>query len=256
MASHDEPTERFTSRAENYVRFRPSYPRTIIDLLERVIGLRRDWSVADIGSGPGNLSRLFLDLVCVVYGVEPNQAMREAGERQLVQYERFRSIDGTAESTSLPEASVDLVTAGQAFHWFESELSRTEFRRVLREPRWVVLVWNKTPSISSAPIEAYWTLIDRYSNEAEAIERRDARASRGMDVLYGSGTYEQFILPNDQELSYEAFWGRMLSSSYTPLPGEDGHVEIEQASREYFDQFADEGILRFPYETHVFVGRV
>ena len=144
-----DSTTYFSGRVESYVRYRPSYPPAIIDLLVEDCGLSRDWIVADIGSGPGNLTRLFLDYGARVYAVEPNQEMREAGERLLGALPGFTSVDGTAEATGLPEASVDLVTAGQAFHWFDSQRAGTEFRRILRPPQWVALVWNERRNGSS-----------------------------------------------------------------------------------------------------------
>src|SRR5215469_3197186 len=111
-----DPTRNFAGRVEYYLRYRPTYPPAIMDLLRRDCGLTAEWVVADIGSGPGNLARLFVDRCARVYGVEPNQEMREAGERVLGAFPGFVSVAGAAEATGLPEASVDLVIAGQAFH--------------------------------------------------------------------------------------------------------------------------------------------
>src|SRR5580658_7790634 len=114
-----DPTMRFSTRAEAYARYRPAYPREMIDLLERECGLTPASRIADIGSGTGLLARLFLDFGCEVTGIEPNPEMRAAGEKILAAEPRFRSVDGRAEATGLPDGSVDFVTAGQAFHWFE-----------------------------------------------------------------------------------------------------------------------------------------
>lgn len=130
--TENHPTERFTSRVENYVRYRPGYPASIIPLLQERTGLQRDWSLADVGSGPGNLTWLFLDSGYLVVGVEPNDAMREAGDVLMKGYPRFSSVKGTAESTKLPDRSIDFITAGQAFHWFDPPATRAEFQRILK----------------------------------------------------------------------------------------------------------------------------
>src|SRR6266850_4933000 len=109
-----QSVERFSSRVANYVRYRPGYPPAIIDLLETECGLTSGSFIADIGSGSGKLTELFLENGNVVFGVEPNAAMRVAAEEILEAYFGFRSVDGTAESTTLASASVDFVTAGQA----------------------------------------------------------------------------------------------------------------------------------------------
>ena len=114
-----ESVERFTSRVETYAKYRPGYPVEIIDLLKRECGLTPESIVADIGSGTGKSSEPFLAHGNVVFGVEPNAAMRDVAERLFRDQPRFRSIKGSAESTTLPDSSVDLITAGQAFHWFD-----------------------------------------------------------------------------------------------------------------------------------------
>ena len=108
-----ESSARFDGRVQNYLRYRTRYPRQINPFLHRKIGLSRDWRVADIGSGTGFLAKRFVDLGCEVVGIEPNAAMRAAGDQYLHGRENFRSVDPTAESTGLPEASFDLVTARQ-----------------------------------------------------------------------------------------------------------------------------------------------
>lgn len=252
----EQPTERFTNRVETYVRFRPDYPAEIIPLLQREIGLEPGWTVADIGSGPGNLTRRFLDLGCTVYGVEPNQAMRHAGEVALASEPRFTSIDGTAEATTLSDASVNLVTAGQAFHWFDPARARNEFLRILREPGWVALIWNRRPEGESAFLDAYSAMLRQYSPEYERVSVKDDRSIAGMDLLFGKNGYRSFTLPHAQWLDAEGFWGRLLSSSYMPVAGEPGHDEIRTRSSEIFATYAENGMLRFPYETRIFAGRI
>src|SRR5579884_1615786 len=137
-----DPTGRFSGRAEDYARSRPRYPDAVLDALRRDIGLSPQTIVADIGSGTGILTEMFLRNGNVVYGVEPNPDMRRAAEQLLAGYHRFHSINGTAEQTTLPAGSIDLVTAAQAFHWFDAAAARREFRRILRPPYIVALLWN------------------------------------------------------------------------------------------------------------------
>src|SRR5512133_1966571 len=134
--------ERFTSRVENYVKYRPGYPAAILDVLKAECGLTPGAFVADVGSGTGLLARVFLDFGCHVFGIEPNAEMRAAGEQLLAEYRLFDSRDGSAEATGLPTASVHFVTAGQAFHWFDPPRAQEEFRRILKPEGWVGLIWN------------------------------------------------------------------------------------------------------------------
>jgi len=115
----NDATQRFTNRVENYTRYRPHYPAQILDSLKVDCGLTAQSIIADVGSGTGFLAELFLAQGNRVFGVEPNREMREAGERLLRAYPKFNSIGTTAEATALPDSSIDFVTAGQAFHWFD-----------------------------------------------------------------------------------------------------------------------------------------
>jgi ubiquinone/menaquinone biosynthesis C-methylase UbiE len=134
--------QRFSNRAADYVRYRPGYPAEVLPLLRSECGLKSGHVIADIGSGTGFLSELFLKNGNRVYGVEPNEAMRQAGEEYLAAYDGFVSINASAEATTLGNASVDFVTAGQAFHWFEPSAARREFIRILKPLGWIVVLWN------------------------------------------------------------------------------------------------------------------
>src|SRR5687767_15378176 len=122
---------RFSNRVANYVKYRPGYPREVLDLFKTEMGLTQESVIADIGSGTGLSSRLFVENGNTVYGVEPNAAMREAARAYLREFPNFIDHDGTAEETNLDNSSLDFVIAAQAFHWFDAEKTRDEFRRIL-----------------------------------------------------------------------------------------------------------------------------
>ena len=126
---------RFTGRAEAYSKYRPTYPQEIIDILNAQIGFNKDKIVADVGSGTGILTKIFLDNGNRVFGIEPNDEMRSFAEKNLSRYDNFVSMNQSAENTGLSSNSIDLVTAGQALHWFDPDQSRVEFARILRPVR-------------------------------------------------------------------------------------------------------------------------
>src|SRR4026208_981769 len=138
----NDPTKRFSKRVENYIQYRPKYPPAVFDFLRNELNLAPSSIIADVGSGTGISSEMFLRNGNTVFGIEPNSEMREAGERNLSQFASFKSIYGTAEATTLEDHSVDFVIAGQAFHWFDRARSRAEFFRILKKNGWVVLIWN------------------------------------------------------------------------------------------------------------------
>src|SRR5262245_10828564 len=126
-----DPKTRFSNRVEDYARYRPSYPPAVIDHLKESVGLESSWTIADIGCGTGISSESFLNHGNPVLGIEPNREMRISAATRFAACDRFRPIDASAESTTLPDSSVDLIVAAQAFHWFDHAAAKTEFLRIL-----------------------------------------------------------------------------------------------------------------------------
>ncbi|MBZ5626328.1 MAG: methyltransferase domain-containing protein [Acidobacteriia bacterium] len=246
------PTGRFSSRVEDYIRYRPSYPGDIISLLERECGLRPASRIADIGSGTGLLAQLFLRFGCEVFGVEPNPDMRQAGERLLAGEPRFHSVEGRAEHTGLPERSMDFVTAGQAFHWFDAPAARAEFQRILKPPGWVVLLWNER-LVAGRFLEEYEGLLARYAPEYAQVDHRRMDAGV-MDQFFGSGQWSLATFPNEQKFNLEGVMGRLDSSSYAPAAGTEAHARISEALAKLFAECQQDGLVAFRYETKVYVG--
>src|SRR5215813_11661600 len=169
-----EPTERFSTRVDNYVRYRPGYPAEIIDLLTASCGLTPQSLIADIGSGTGKSAEIFLANGNVVFGIEPNEGMRTAAETILGKNPNFRSVNATAEATTLPESSVDLITAGQAFHWFDLEKTKPEWVRILKPGGWAVVIWNERRLDTTPFLRDYEALLLKYGTDYQNIRHENA----------------------------------------------------------------------------------
>ncbi|BCM93474.1 putative methyltransferase [Abditibacteriota bacterium] len=248
-------TQRFSDRVENYVKYRPSYPRQIIATLETECGLTSDSIIADVGSGTGILTALLLEHGNTVYAVEPNLEMRSAAENLLGSQSNFISVDGTAEATTLQANSVDFVMAGQAFHWFEPVGTRREFQRILRPDGWVALVWNRRPTASTSFQDSYENLLRLHATEYIKVshERIDAKA---LAQFFSPNNYVARHFPNSQDFDLESLRGRLLSSSYAPLPGQSGHDALMTGLDDLFARYNENGSLRFEYETEIVIGHV
>ncbi|HVF50990.1 MAG TPA: class I SAM-dependent methyltransferase [Pyrinomonadaceae bacterium] len=248
------PTERFSSRVENYIKYRPGYPPEIIRLLAEECGLVGESVVADVGSGTGILSELFLRHGNAVYGVEPNREMREAGERLLRAYPRFRSVAASAEATTLGDASVDIVVAGQAFHWFRHDEARREFARILKRGGAVVLIWNERRTSTTPFLVAYERLLLRYGTDYEAVNQRV-----GVETIpgfFGHDQYHTRVFNNRQDFDFESLRGRLLSSSYVPEASHPDFAPMLAELRAIFDAHQQQGRVAFEYDTRVFYGQL
>ena len=250
-----DPTQRFSSRVANSPRYRPGYPQQVLDLLAGECGLGTDSAIADVGSGTGLLAELFLGNGNRVYGVEPNGPMREAGERHLARYPRFRSVDGTAEATTLEPRSVDFVVAGQAFHWFDPDRAREEFLRILRPDGWVVLVWNDRRTSSTPFLRAYESLLQGLATDYRNVTHKGV-GTEAFDRFFGPGRYRLEAFENHQLFDFEGLQGRLLSSSYSPEPGHPDHAAVLQELRSIFEAHEVEGTVAFEYDTKVYFGRL
>ncbi len=250
-----DPTGRFSNRVENYARFRPSYPRAVLKLLGTKCGLTSASVVADVGSGTGILSEMLLENGNRVFGVEPNNEMRETGERLLERYPRFASVAGTAEATTLESGSVDLVVAGQALHWFDLERARAEFGRVLKPGGWAVVIWNSRRKDATSFLAAYERLLRTHGTDYELVEHgRDAAEMVG--EFFGPNGYETRTFDNVQELDLDGLRGRLLSSSYVPGEGEPGSGEMLSEAEGIFREHAAGGTVTIEYDTNVYYGRL
>jgi len=255
MADAAQVTERFSDRVADYVRYRPGYPREIVTTLAAECGLTSASVIADVGCGPGNLARVFLENGNRVIGVEPNGPMREAGVREMARAgDRFEAVDGSAENTGLVANSVDFITAGQAFHWFEADKARAEFVRILRPGGWCVLVWNEHHR-SSAFLDEYDGLLRRHGTDyAEVRGKRNAameveRFFAPLAVRLREFTYQQHF-------DYEGLRGRLESSSYAPRPGQAAYEPMMTELRELFGRYAEDGRVAFEYETFLYYGQL
>lgn len=250
-----DPTQRFSRRVENYIKCRPAYPPAIIDLLRAEYGLTRASIVADIGSGTGILTELFLKNGNVVYSVEPNREMREAGERLLKDYPRFRSVGARAEATTLPDHSVDLVAAGQAFHWFDREKARAEFERIVKPGGWIVLVWNERRAGGTPFLEAYEQLLVTYAIDYKAVSHKEIDPNT-FERFFAPGSHRLATFSNAQYFDLDGVKGRLLSSSYAPEAGHPNRAPMLEALRRIFESYQAGGQIKFEYETQAYFGKL
>lgn len=243
--------ERFSDRVDNYVKYRPTYPAALIDFLQQRAGLTSDTVIADIGSGTGILTELFLKRGFTVYAVEPNEKMRVAAEEQLKRYPNFTSVNGTGEETGLPDASVHLITVAQAFHWMDPVRTRREFERILLRGGHMAILWNLRTLDSE---------FDRGYEEVKATFGRDYHEIRKahepeLEEFMKPEGLEVYYFRHRQQLGFEGLKGQVLSSSYMPQPGEGRYEEMMAVLRELFEKNERDGEVTVTYETKLYINK-
>lgn len=247
----EDSKKRFSNRAENYKKYRPHYPSEIIDFLTDTHILNKDSVVADIGSGTGFLSELFLQNGNLVYCVEPNDNMRQAAEQSFKTLPNFRSINGSAEATELSENQVDIITVAQAFHWFDIDEIRVEFSRILKNNGYVILIWNVRKNDANEFMKSYEDLLNKYGK---------SKISHGdkirIERFFSNGKFQTKIFKYSQILDFEGLKGRMLSSSYIPTEEDPNFKDMISELKNVFDKNQINGHIEIPYDTEVYYGQL
>jgi len=238
-----DPATRFSDRVADYVKYRPGYPDAAIDAIIATISPK---TIADLGSGTGISARPFAKRGIEVIGVEPNAEMRAAAEG-------FRTVDGTAEKTGLPDESVDMVLAAQAFHWFDAAAARAEMRRITKPPHWVVLMWNERLTDTEL-LRDYEAALHEHGIDYDKVDHRNVDRERL--VAFYRSPFDTIEFQNSQRFDHAGFIGRALSSSYVPQKGHAKHEGMMRALDRIFAEHAVDGFVDFRYLTFVHVGQL
>jgi len=249
-----DATQRFSSRVEDYARYRPGYPPGVIQLLKTECGLSAESVVADVASGTGIFTRMLLENRCRVFGVEPNVEMRHAAEEFMAGHARFKSLNGTAESTTLPDHSVDIITASQAAHWFDPSKARQEFVRILKPGGWTVLMWNDRRINASRFSREYEDLLLRYGTDYHEVRRLGGDLT--VKAFFAPSDFQTRVFDNRQDLDYAGLEGRLLSYSYTPRTAAPKQEPMLRELRRIFDSNQVNGRIIFEYDTRVYYGQM
>ena len=244
----------FSGKASIYSKYRPGYPKDLLEILSRETGFKRDWVVVDIGSGTGILSRLFLDNGNRVYCVEPNEDMRSESLKFNSVFPNCTVLNGTAENTGLESNSIDVVVAGQSFHWFDPVAAKTEMIRILKPGGYAALIWNNRSEDEGSLSRAYDDICSMYSHNYHGTG--NSRITSGTFSTFFHGGYKMFEIPNYQNLDLDGILGRYFSASYALGPDDPEYGNAVESLKQLFRKFQKNGYATMEYETQVFIGQM
>jgi ubiquinone/menaquinone biosynthesis C-methylase UbiE len=250
LISKSDATLRFSNRVDDYSKYRPGYPQEAINYLFDGMELDSQSTIADVGAGTGIFTELLLSSEAQVVAIEPNEAMRAASDQRLNTFSNYKSLAGTAEITTLADASVDLLTAAQAFHWFSIEKSKQEFQRILKPNGQISLIWNRRICTHSEFLEHYEFLLKSRIPEYNRVNHSNASDEVIRGFLGQNMSKAEFT--NSQSFNLEGLKGRLLSSSYCPPVGEAGHTELMVELENLYEKHSTNGRVKFDYLTQVY----
>lgn len=243
----------FSSKVSDYVASRPDYPAALFAALRAECHLQGGAVVADIGAGTGLLTRDLLAQGYAVTAVEPSDSMRASADQAMAHFPAYSSASGTAEHIPLPDACADLITAAQAFHWFDIEAARAEFLRVLKPTGQVALIWNDR--VPNDPLHTALNSIFAQHGGAkrDAMLAHDERSQ--VPAFFSGGTPLELTWPHEHSLSEAALLSLVFSRSYMPArDSELGQQACQQVSA-LFQSLATGGRIAVRYNTVAIIGR-
>jgi ubiquinone/menaquinone biosynthesis C-methylase UbiE len=242
----------YASKAEKYARYRWDYAPEAIRTIVATTNIGPQSAVADLGAGTGILTRHFVEVAGLVYAVEPDEAMLTWARRSLSGHPSFRPILASAEATSLPAHSVDLILAGQALHWFEPDTARREFMRILKPGGWLAVVWNHPadPALGNA-LSAILTAENGW--DATPISRPPQKP---FSFYFGSDEYTRLTTSAMQQETWDEFLGSLCSDSHAPDGDHPAYPQLARAARQVFDQFSRDGWVAVRYATELCLGQM
>ncbi|MEG4866733.1 MULTISPECIES: class I SAM-dependent methyltransferase [unclassified Microcoleus] len=241
------PLGRFSDRAADYVKYRPTYPAAAIEAILDGLGESSQLTAADIGAGTGISSRHLAERGVRVLAIEPNAEMRQAA----APHERVEFREGTSEATNLPDSSLDLVSCFQSFHWFNPVLSLPEFRRILKPSGRLAVVWNLRDRADALTL-GYTQIVKSASNSHPAEKR-----ARAIEPLLASPDFSDvraIEFAHRQNVDLAGLIGRAKSASYIPHSGPHLQKIISDLTELYQAHCGDRGFVSLVYKTRVYLG--
>jgi SAM-dependent methyltransferase len=248
-------TERFSGRVQAYRAYRPGFPRGILQFLREHDALSESAVVADIGAGTGMLARIFLDAGYHVFAVEPNAEMLEACCELAAHQPALHIVQGSAEATTLPDASVDLIAVGRAMHWFDWPSAHREFARILRPGGWVLVATNGHRD-SGAPVsEELSTIFRKWRTDAAEVETRRNFNER-LQAFLDTSSWHRAMIHHSMTMDFPTLLGYAESLSAIPRSGECGYEGMVAELRLVFDHYSQDGVLETPIACQLFLGKL
>lgn len=239
----------FTGKGKIYDQSRPRYAKGLFAFLNKRVPITE--KVADIGSGTGIFTEQLLDWGYSVYAVEPNQEMRQIAEAKLSNNANFISVEGDASHTHLASHSVGLVTAAQAFHWFDQDEFKAECKRILQPNGYVCIAYNSRVKDDNAEklIELLTKYCLRFHGFSNNISEQDCQDFFSQD-------FEIYQEDNTQYYDREQYIARILSSSYALTDQNKQYKAFLSALNQLFDELNVNGKVKMPMKTVAYVGKI
>jgi ubiquinone/menaquinone biosynthesis C-methylase UbiE len=246
-------TDIFLQKAEDYAFYRWKYAPAAVQTIFQAAGIGAQTVIADIGAGPGNLGKHFLDDAARVYMIDPSASMRQAAERIHGKHPAVCIQEGCAEATGLAANSIDLITVGQAVHYFKAEETRAEFLRILKADGWLAVLRNYgVDEDLNAAIEEVYT--EENGIDPSVITSRPPW--KPVAFYFENGSCQQFTFSFIDTKNREDYIQSLATASYAPAKNHPLYPHFHAAAGQVFDRFSRDGIMKTQARTDLYLGKM
>ena len=234
-------------KAELYHKHRLPYAPEAAEALLAKIG--RPTTIADIGAGTGQLSKLFAPNCDTIHAIEPDDSMRAVATSTLANFPNIEIRDATAEQTSLPDNSVDLILIGNAFHRFKPEACQ-ELKRILKPQGSVALFSYQFPN------QAYMDMLNEKLTQAKTMRTKVDKNWHNLPIeaLFGDVPTTTLRFSQSSQEGWSSFFGAACARMEAPEPNNPEFPLYQAIHQEIFDAFAINGQIEIVYKTQVLFG--
>lgn len=248
---------KFDKVADVYEKYRQEYPKCYIDEILKKSKVNEKSIIADIGAGTGILTKQLLDENKNVIAVEPNDDMREQLILKLKEYSNCEIINATAEDTKIEDNSIELITVGQAFQWFDVEKFKKECTRILKKEGKIALVWN-TPNIENEIVRKMKNIDKKYCSDYDEQKEITKKAKREISInkFFEDGEYESKVIKNDYKFNLEEFIGYNLTKSCSLRKDDEKFEEYKRCFEKLFNEYNKDGIITVANDMYGYLGKI
>ncbi|MDR3734396.1 MAG: class I SAM-dependent methyltransferase [Acidobacteriaceae bacterium] len=252
--SESDHKEKFSGRVNDYVAYRSRYSRQLIAIMKTKCGLCREHVIADVGAGTGMFAELFLAHGNRVIAVEPNVEMMQERMKLQARYARLQVVKASAEETTLADVSVDFIAAGRAFHWFDAERAKVEFKRIIKPGGWVILA-SVGRRRGDTPLECAYEELLLHAAPAYVAMTERFKIYNEPERFFGKGHVLREAIESMEAMTLAMLEGQTRSLSCAPLQNDPGYEVMRVGLAELFRSYAKDGVVHMPVISQLTCGQ-
>ena len=244
----------YSGKQDDYSKYRPTYPIELFDFLSKEYNIKNK-ELVELGAGTGIFSKIVSSYCQKLYYVEPNADMINKGKDFCKDCSNIEFINKSAESTELPEKSVDMILAVQSFHWFDKTNVKKEVNRILKPNGDFAIIWNDWEADNNTFGKEYFSYISTWNNKLTGKKYQHKNVDDRKN-FFQNGKYKTYTFSHSKNYTLNMVIGLSKSLSYAPKEGDEYYNEFIEGIIDIFNKYKKDDIVRFDFNTEMYIGKI